>query len=47
MSNESTKKRRILKEKLRGIKQAAKCYSQKHEIEFDEVFAPVARLETI
>ena len=35
-------------EKLKGTRRGfAKCYSQKDDINYDEVFALVARLETI
>jgi uncharacterized radical SAM superfamily protein len=46
VSNGSTKKREIPIERYK-TKLVAKDYSQKHELNYDEVFAPVARLETI
>jgi hypothetical protein len=40
------KKKRIPMERYKA-KLVAKDYSQKHGLNYDEVFAPVARLETI
>jgi hypothetical protein len=43
------KEKKNAKEKVERykVRLVAKGYSQKHEIDYDEVFAPVARLETI
>jgi hypothetical protein len=43
------KKKKNVKRKIESYKArlVAKGYSQKHEIDYDEVFALVARLETI
>jgi len=43
------KEKKNAKEKVKRykVRLVVKGYSQKHEIDYDEVFAPVARLKTI
>ena len=49
MSSGSTKKKKNAKREMKRYKErlVEKSYSQKHEIDYDKVFAPVVRSKTI